>query len=249
MLESKRRAIIFLTVSLLLAAVAGYLLLKKVTDLGEMEKVYVAAENIPSRTELKPEYIKMVDIPRAYYNDKSHVHKDEIDEMKGMAVIVPLEEGAIITKEILKPRSATFNENNRLLSITRSDRVQIDIKLEENQRVDIIVSHKFDGEPVTETFMKDVLVSKVSDNGIIIEVSAEDAPKIIHMQNYADSMRILLANVAEEEAADEEVKEKKKPEKAPEPPAKEPAQQPAQQPAEKPATDQPAPQATQQPAS
>lgn len=249
MLESKRRAIIFLTVSLLLAAAAGYLVLKKVTDLGTMQKIYVAAENIPSRTELRPDFVRTVEIPKGYYNENSHV--TDVKQMAGRVLVAPIKEGGIITKEILKEVSSTFNENNRLVNITQSDKVQIDYKPKENDRVDIIVSHKFNGEPVTEIFMKDLLVYQIGDNSIFVAVNAEDAPKIIHMQNYADSMRILLANVAEEESADEKAKEKEKkePEKAPEPPAKEPAKQPAQQPAQQPATEQPAPQATQKPAS
>jgi|SRR5699024_915649 len=83
-------------------------------------------------------------------------------------------------------------------------------------RVDIIVSHGLnegeeneetneDDEPVTELFMSDVPVHKVfqgeeGQNGIAVEVKAEDAPRLIHMQNYADYIRVLKAGAGDDES-------------------------------------------------
>lgn len=67
MLESKRKAIIFITLSLLLAAIAGFMFLQKVkalnTNLGEMAEIYVASSDIPSRKEIKEEQIQIEEIP------------------------------------------------------------------------------------------------------------------------------------------------------------------------------------------
>src|SRR5690606_20360809 len=69
-------------------------------------------------------------------------------------------------------------------------------------RVDIIVSTSDGSKKKTEIFMKDVLVAfaqGTDDNfaGVAVEVSAEEAPKLIHMQNYADHNRVLKANVGD----------------------------------------------------
>ncbi|WP_210367925.1 SAF domain-containing protein [Bacillus sp. REN3] len=255
MLESKRRAIIFITISLLLATAAGFFALKKVRDLnselGGMTKVYVAADNIPSRTLIKPNQVMTLEIPNRFVNEDSHV-TDEKD-FYNKVLVVPLSKNDIITKQMIKPVSNIANENNRLVAIPHSDRVSFDETLESLDRIDIIVSHDFGGKPVTEIFMEDVsvaypLFSGKKFKGVVVEVSAENAPKIIHMENYADSMRILKANVGkgdENKAAtggekvNSTATDKNTPAAAP-PPASAPVQN-KKEAAEKPKAKQPAP--------
>ncbi len=209
MLESKRRAIIFITISLLLASVAGYLVLRKVSDLnsdlGGMTKIYVAASDIPSRTLIKPDQVTTREIPNRFVNEDSHV--TDVKDFYNSVLVVPLGENDIITKQMIKPVSNIANENNRLVAIPLSDRVNFDQQLESLDRADIIVSHKFADQPVTETFMKDVPVAYPLKEGkkftgIVVELSAKDVPRIIHMENYADSIRVLKANVGKKEQAE-----------------------------------------------
>lgn len=249
MLESKRRAIIFLTISLLLAVGAGFFVLKKVSELnaelGGMAKIYVAASDIPSRTLIEPKQVTTMEIPKKFVKDGSHV--TDVKDLINKVLVVPLEEGDIITQEMIKQVSTTANEKNRLVVIPQNDRIRFDQPLEDMDRVDIVVSHNLEGKPVTETFMKDVLVSKISGkkeslNAILVEVSLEDAPRIIHMENYADSIRILKANVGKNEQP--------KPEQPKAEPAKEPAPAEAKPAEAKPAEKKPAeqPPAEQKPA-
>lgn len=214
MLESKRRAFIFLSISLLLAIIAGLFFLQKIkelnSELGGMTKIYVTATDIPSRTLVQPNHVKQEEIPNRYVNSS---HVTNVDDLIDMVLVVPLVEGDIITKSMLKPVSNTIDENNRLVTLMQSDRIRFDEELEGLDRIDIIISHTFDGKPVTEVFMKDVLVAGVLKSeqqftGVAVEIQADAAPKIIHMQNYADSMRILKANVGKAaRAADEEAEE------------------------------------------
>ena len=205
MLESKRRALLFLVVSLILAIIAGFLFLQKVktlnAELGGMTKIYVAAADIPSRTLVKPDQVKTIDVPNKYVNN-SYVTdvKDLIDKV----LVVPLSNEDIITKTMIKPVSNARDENNRLVALPESEKVFFDQQLEALDRVDLIISQNFTGKPVTTTFMKDIPVAavmKIDDKfgGIAIEVSAQDAPLIIHMQNYADTIRVLKANVGKSE--------------------------------------------------
>nr|WP_316046951.1 hypothetical protein [Planococcus glaciei] len=81
-----------------------------------------------------------------------------------------------------------------------SERVFFDEELEALDRVDVIVSLREKDENKTEIFMKDVKVARVANDnkkfaGVQLEVSLDQAPKLIHMQNYADSVRIIKANV------------------------------------------------------
>ncbi|MBS4175844.1 flagella basal body P-ring formation protein FlgA [Bacillus sp. FJAT-49736] len=215
MLESKRRAMIFLILSLLLAAIAGFLVLKKVQDinanLGTLVKVYVANTNIPSRTLIKPSDVRTDEIPKKYLRD---YHITNTEDLVNKVSVVPLSAGDIITKNILKQATAVLNENDRLLTLMQSDKVYFDEPLEAQDRVDIVVSDQFSGKKQTYIFMSDVKVVRVakeknSFKGVQLEIPITQVPKLIHYQNYADSIRIVKANVGKEhnstEAAASEV--------------------------------------------
>lgn len=214
MFESKRRALIFLILSLVLALIAGVMFLQKIktlnAELGGMTKIYVAADDIPSRTLIKPEQVKTIEVPNKYVNNS---YVTEVEDLIDKVLVVPLSKEDIITKTMIKPVSNARKENNRLVALPQSERVHFDQQLEALDRVDLIISQNFTGKPVTTTFMKDIPVAAVMKNdkkfaGVAIEVSAQDAPLIIHMQNYADSIRVLKANVGKGEVTVNEVKEK-----------------------------------------
>lgn len=209
MLESKRRAIIFLTISFVLAVTAAFLFLQKVqdlnSDLGGMTKVYTAATDIPSRTLITKESVETMEIPNKFVEESSNSYITDITELANQVLVVPVSEGQILTKSLLKTVTDVQNENHRLVEVFQSGKVFFDFFQNEvgaGDRVDIIVSHSFDGKPKTEVFMKDVQVKRSHTDGkaltgIEVEIRASDAPKLIHMQNYAESMRVLKANVAQ----------------------------------------------------
>ncbi|RNB78713.1 flp pilus assembly protein CpaB [Brevibacillus nitrificans] len=205
MLESKRRAIIFLALSLILAATAGFLFLKKIKDLnsqlGEMVDIYVASTDIASRSLIAPDQIKTMQIPKKYA-DHSYV-TDKLS-LKNQVTVVPLSEGDIITKNIIKPAATVRDQNNRLVTVYASGNIVFDQQLEALDRVDIIVSHEVNGKSATEVFMKDVpvaMVAKTDDQfkGVALEMPFEQVPAFIHQQHYAEVMRILKANVGKGE--------------------------------------------------
>lgn len=212
MLESKRRAIIFISISLILALVAGFMFLQKVkdlnTELGGMTKIYVASTNISSRAIITPSQVMTIDLPNKFVT-ASHITDPK--DITNRVSVVPLSKGDTITKNLLKPVSDVANENNRLVALFGNEKISFDQELEALDRVDIVVSQQLDGKPATEIFMSDVPVAMVAKNkdklnGVALEVSKEDAPKLIHMQNYSDSMRVLKANVGKEKPLEPEVK-------------------------------------------
>ncbi|MEO4054195.1 SAF domain-containing protein [Solibacillus sp. CAU 1738] len=214
MLEAKRRAAIFLILAFLMAAVVGYLVLEKVkqlnAELGGMVEIYVSNGNIPTRTLLQPNQLSKMEIPQKFLTD-SHITADS--EIIGYVSVVPLEEGDIVTKNMLKNFANLQNENNRLVALYRTDKVQFDQEIAALDRVDIVVSHDKNGEKTTEIFMKDVPVAFAQGTrenfaGIAVEISMTDAPKLIHMQNYAEYIRVLKANVGKDgQVAEEEIAE------------------------------------------
>ncbi|WOV88244.1 flp pilus assembly protein CpaB [Sporosarcina oncorhynchi] len=203
MLEAKRRAAIFLVLAFILAAVTGYLVLEKVkelnAELGGMTSIYIAKGSIPSRSQIELSQVTKMDIPNKFVTD-SHIVSEK--DFEHQVSIVPLNPGDIITKNMIKPISNLQDANNRLVTMYRTDKVQFDQVLTALDRVDIIVSTSNDGKKKTKVFMKDVLVAfaqGTNDNfsGIAVEVTAEEAPNLIHMQHYADHIRILKANVGQ----------------------------------------------------
>lgn len=248
MLESKRRAIIFISISLILALIAGYMFLQKVRELnanlGGMTNVYVASANIASRSIITPEQVVTIELPNKFVTSSHIVNPEDITNKVS---VVPLSQGDMITKNLLKPISEVANQNNRLISLFGNEKISFDQELEALDRVDIIVSQQFEGTPKTEIFMSDVLVAMVAKNkselrGVALEVSKEQAPKLIHMQNYADSIRVLKANVGKEKPIEQkETKGEEKPvEKPAEKPVEEkPAEKPVENPGGKPAEEKP----------
>lgn len=205
MLESKMRATIFLLLAFVLAAIAGYLVYDKVrtlnAELGGMTKIYVAAGSIPSRTLITEGQIKTMEIPNRYVLDSYITDKKKLINM---VTVVPLEEDDIITGNMLKPATELREANHRLVAMYRSDKVQFDQVVTTNDRVDIIISKEENGEKKTELFMKDVPVAWAQGKGkdfvgVALEVPLDDAPKLINIQNYADHIRVLKANVGKEE--------------------------------------------------
>ena len=231
MLESKRKALIFFLIAILLAAASGFLILQKVqdlnTNLGTVVKIYVANKDVSSRQVITPDDLTTDEIPNKYLRDE---HVTNVEDLINKVSTVPLSEGDIITRNMLKDASAVTDVDNRLISLLQSDKVFFDEELTALDRVDILVSHNLGKEPITEIFLDDVKVARVATSdtesdskgsfaGVQVEVPYEVVPELIHMQNYADSIRIVKANVgqltqieedgSEAEVAPEETKEKK----------------------------------------
>lgn len=168
MLESKRRALIFIGLSVLLAAIAGFMFLQKVkqlnvkaeqlnAELGEMTEVYVAADDIASRTVIREDQIKTIEMPKRYVSDS---YITSIETFAQQVSVLPLSEGDIITKKMLKPIPKIRDAGNRLVAMLASEHVRFDQGLQDNDRVDIIVSQSLDGKPDTELFMQDVRIAR-----------------------------------------------------------------------------------------
>lgn len=201
MLESKRRATIFILISFLLAALAGFLFYRQVqalnNQLGGMTEIYVAAKDIASRSLITADQVKTVKIPNKFVTSS---HVTDPARLQNQVFVVPLKKDELITANILRPVSGTQNENSRLITLYSSQKVRFDEVLEAQDRVDLIVSQNVDGKAKTDVFMKDVLVASVLPEtngrftGVMVEVTDKDAPRLVHMENYADQIRILKAS-------------------------------------------------------
>ncbi|MFC4388016.1 Flp pilus assembly protein CpaB [Gracilibacillus marinus] len=197
MIESKKRAGIFFILAFILALVAGYLVYEKVkelnAELGGMTEIYVAKGDIASRVLLQENQLTVMEIPNKFVTDS---HITDIAEIRNKVSVVPLSAGDMLTKNMIKPVSNLKDQNHRLVSIHRTENIQFDQVIEALDRIDIIVS----SDEETTTFLTDVPVvyaqgTEENFQGVAVELSTEDAEKLIHQQNYAEYIRILKANV------------------------------------------------------
>ena len=161
--------------------------------------VYAAKSDIASRQDITPDLITTKEIPKKYLEN---YHITNISDLENKVAVVPLSAGDVISKNVLKQSSVVMEEHNRLISVMSDERVFFDESLEALDRVDIIVSEKFGDKPKTTIFMKDVKVARIAKKsdkfaGVQLEVPLEQAPQLIHMQNYADSVRIVKSNVGQ----------------------------------------------------
>lgn len=250
MLEAKRRAAIFLILAFILAAVAGYLILQKVeqlnSELGGMAEIYVALTDVPTGAKLSSHMYQTTEIPKKFLNENSHVTNKS--DLENKVTMVALKKGDIITQNMLKGYSNLVNESNRTVAIPYTEKIVFDQELVPLDRVDIIVSHEVDGKKKTEVFMKDVLVTFADEKdfkGVAVIVPVDEVPNLVHMQNYAEHIRIIKSNnkvelltEAENTEAKSETPKETKPAVTPatkpaatNPPSTPPASPPANQPA------------------
>ncbi|MFB4169314.1 Flp pilus assembly protein CpaB [Virgibacillus sp. JSM 102003] len=211
MIESKKRAGIFFILAFILAIAAGYLVYEKVkelnAELGGMTEIYVAKDEILPRVPLKESQLSVMEIPNKFVTDS---HITDFSKVENRVSVVPLSKGDIITESMIKPVSNLRDENHRLVSINRKENVQFDQVIDVLDRVDIIVS----SDEETHTFLTDVPVvysdaSEDDFSGIAVELSTENAERLIHQQNYAEYIRILKANVGKAKPMEKENKELK----------------------------------------
>lgn len=226
MQDAKRKAIIFLVLALVLAGIAGFLFLQKVSAvdsrLGNMTTVYVAKKNISSREPLRPDFFEAKEVPAQFVQESSVTSLDAVQvgdytlPINQLVSVVPLSEGELLTDNILKAKSFLTADDKRMVTLSQSEKVLFDGSLEINDRVDLVVSDQNDGGPETEIFMRDVPVVGVAEDdngnvtGVGLEVSLSDARKLIHKQNFSMSIRVLKAP-SEKNGANKESKKKPDP--------------------------------------
>ena len=214
MFDTRRNALIFLTLAVILAVIAGVMFVNQVQafndEMGEMTAVLVAAHAIPARVPLSPSDFEERTIPTRFAPASLVTDRGGT---KGTVSVLPLAAGDVLTKNMLKPvAGSTKGEDSRQVRIMTSDRIQFDSALAPLDRVDIVVSHRLQGAAKTEVFMRDVEVANVFRMGgggreapsgtsvapeelagIAVDVTVEDGRRLIEMENYADSIRVLKA--------------------------------------------------------
>lgn len=251
MFESKRRALLFMILSICAALIAVILfsnyLQQTKKDLGELASVQVAKKDIPAGMLITPDMVEQENLPKKYMLD-SLVQSP--DDLKGKISLVPVVKGSVITTAMLRPNTIISGEYRQV--ILRAPLAVFDDMIDSLDKVDLLVS--YDAGPgeasqdkrITKVLLKDVTVNNVfkmkdtqdpkdiSAVGVVLKL--EDSKSVVWALNYGKEIRVLKSGSAKAQSeASKEVKpeldKKQKSEPSPQP-QPQPQQQPAASPAQ-----------------
>lgn len=209
MIDSKRKAILFLTISFILAVVTAGVVLVQISQaqdkLGEMIEVASVKKDIPSYTEITPTDIEWVKFPKS--NAYDSFITDEID-LEEVITIVNLKSGDILTKNLVR-KKLDIPANERVVWLNATEIVLIDQQVTEGDLVDVIVSREVEKNVETKRLLSNVKVVQIekgleNTESIKISLPIAEAEKLIHYQNFAKQIRVLRVNQVGEDLESEE---------------------------------------------
>ncbi|MBO8165498.1 MAG: hypothetical protein H0Z34_17615 [Brevibacillus sp.] len=218
MFESKKRAFLFLALSILFALSAVFLFYSHVEtmeqELGQMVDVQTAAQDIPVGTPIAPEMLKPLPLPKKYVVDSFVTSPDEV---KGKVSLVPIPRGEVLTNPMLR-EMAKMPNGYRLVQL-RAPIAVFDDEVEVLDRVDVIGTYErkagdesrfqqvlpdqsdwIHGDTrATEMILRDVQVIRVykQEEEIVavgVALTLEQAEQIVWLQNFGKEVRVLKAN-------------------------------------------------------
>ncbi|UFJ40794.1 SAF domain-containing protein [Brevibacillus humidisoli] len=223
MFESKKRAFIFLIVSILFALAAVFLFSSYVEtmeqDLGELVEIQVAGAAIPAGTLITPDMLKTMRLPRKYAVDSFVTSPDEA---AGKISLVQIPQDEVLSKAMLREMSKTPSDY-RLVQL-RAPMAVFDDQIDVLDKVDVIGTYEkkagkesgFDDltvddlstDPVgrsagdtrtTELVMRDISVIRVYKQeeeivSIGVALTLEQARQVVWLQNFGKEVRVLKAN-------------------------------------------------------
>lgn len=205
MIDSKRKAIIFLTISFILAIVTAGVVLVQISQaqerLGEMIEVASVGKDVSSYTEIKADDIEWVKFPRT--NAYSSFITDPKD-LEDVISVVNLKSGDILTKSLVR-KKLDIPANERVVWLNATDIVLIDQQVAEGDLVDVIVSREIEKSVETKRLLSNIKVVQIEKGiedteSIKISLPIADAEQLIHYQNFAKQIRVLRVNQVGDEA-------------------------------------------------
>lgn len=201
MIDSKRKAILFLTIAFVLAIIASGVILVQINEakaqLGETVMVAAAASTIGSYHEINESDIKWVELPKSSAYESFITDEEQIEDA---IAVVELREGELLTRSIVR-KKLNIPDNERVVWLNPTENVLIDQQVAEGDRVDIIVSYEVGDGVETKRLLSGVSVVQVEEGkemGPVVKISLpiEDAEQLIHYQNLAKQVRVLRVNQA-----------------------------------------------------
>ena len=160
MIDSKRKAIIFLTISFILAVVTAGVILVQISQaqerLGETVEVASVTKNVPSNTAIDMSVIEWVKFPK---NNATSFITDKGD-LEDVITLVDLTEGDLLTKNLVR-KKLDIPANERVVWLNATDIVLEDQFAEVGDLVDIIVSRELERKVETRRLLSNIKVVEI----------------------------------------------------------------------------------------
>ena len=213
MYESKRRAFLFLIVSLSFALAAVWLFARYVErmerELGELVEIQAAGQLIPAGTAISRDMLQTVKLPRKYVVDSFITAADEV---AGKISLVPIPPNEVLTRAMLGEASK-LPSGYRLVQL-RAPMAVFDDQVDVLDKVDVIGTYdkqageeslfapspdemgKGGGSRTTEVILRDIPVIRVYKQGeeivsIGVALTLEQARQVVWLQNFGKEVRVL----------------------------------------------------------
>lgn len=202
MIDAKRKAIIFLTISFLLAVVTAGLILVQINEaqkkLGKTVQVAAASKNIRSYHEFGESDVTWVELPATSAYESFITSEKELEEAIS---VVNLKEGELLTDSLVR-KKLDIPANERVVWLNATEIVLIDQQVAEGDRVDIVIVNKNESDQLeTKRILENVPVVQLEEQEegsprVKVALSIKDAEDVIHYQNAAVQIRVLRVNQA-----------------------------------------------------
>ncbi|WJH34654.1 SAF domain-containing protein [Paenibacillus sp. CC-CFT747] len=140
MFESRRRAVIFTSLSILMALTATILFSNYIKStkqsMGELAQVLVAKTDIVAGRPIDPDSFTTEEVPRKYLLPSVIQTKEEL---KNKITVVPIPKGQVITTSVLRDNTVVSGDLRQV--ILRAPMAVFDDSIDVFDKVDIIVSY------------------------------------------------------------------------------------------------------------
>jgi len=213
--KSKGRGLIFIGVGIVLAIITAFLFFRYLNNLerqiGEKIKVVVATRDIPDRTLITEDMVKLDEIPQSYARDSYFQH---VEEVVGLISLIHLSKDDILQANALG--EGTLPPAKRAMAIAVDQVTGIGGILGPGDRVDILASYTdADGSSRTTLLLHDVEILAVggfsgemgeglvpgespqfqpatAETTVVLTLELEDAMKLTYMDNFGEEVRLIL---------------------------------------------------------
>lgn len=244
MFETKRRALIFMLLSIGTAMIAVVLFASYIQEtrasLGELDTVLVAKKKIPAGVPITADMVSEEQLPKKYMLN-SLVRSPE--ELKGKISMVPVSEGSVLTTAMLRDNTIVSGEYRQVM--LRPPMAVFDDTVDALDKVDLVMAYEASGteagaqgdKRMTKVLLKDITVNKVflmKENSqdpkdiaaLSVAVKLEDSKSLIWAMNYAKEIHVLKSGTAKAQSEKPAAQQLEKTDK-PAPKASQPAPAPA----------------------
>lgn len=228
MQNTKRRGWVLTAVAIVVAAVAGLLLLNYLGTLesaiGDLVPVIVAAEPIPARTLISADLVEEQLIPRKFVHDSYFFSVQDL--VVGYAAVVDIDQGQVIQRNMVDA-NAGLEPGYRAVSLAADQVASVGGNVRPGNRVDVLASFGDEEQAKSIVLFEDVQVLAVNsllpsvgidtpvdisanrflptgelikDAVVTLALKPEEALQLTYMANFGKEVRLIIRRLDEPES-------------------------------------------------